>query len=46
MLAATARNAGARGVGKGAVASSDSTPKTLPESGLTRDESSRYQGTR
>lgn len=43
LLATTEKNRGAQGIGKSAVERSDSTPPTLSEMGLTRDESSRYQ---
>ena len=43
LLATAEKNTGARGIGTSAVERSDSTPPTLKQMGLTRDESSRYQ---
>lgn len=43
LLARTEKNTGARGIGTSAIERSDSTPPTLSDMGLTRDESSRYQ---
>jgi hypothetical protein len=43
MLARTERAPGAKGVGTSAVERYDTTPPTLSDMGLTRDESSRYQ---
>jgi hypothetical protein len=43
MLAQADRNTGARGVGTSALVSSEGTPPTLAEMGLTYDQSSRYQ---
>ncbi len=43
LLAQTEKNTGARGIGKSALPASESTPPTLAEMGLTRDESSCYQ---
>lgn len=43
LLARTEKNTGARGIGTSAVERCDTTPPTLAEMGLTRDESSRYQ---
>lgn len=43
LLSRTEKNTGARGIGTGALASSEGTPPTLAAMGLTYDESSRYQ---
>lgn len=43
LLSRVEKNTGAAGIGTSAVERSDSTPQTLTQMGLTRDESSRYQ---